>query len=919
VLQVALEQRRKDGDWGLPRAISLGAGSWASVASGEDDEIAQMLTGTGPVYGGASVAAGAGARFTLNDRAQPILLPRLCATGRCRALLVAGERHGMPLAWDDGPPWELTIALVDGEQAGHLRLVPVFRRGGERLSDSPPPVALRGGVIIAPRDPFGPLSDIPLVAARLDDHGAFALLATLHENPALELPAADVAALIAELCALPQLPPLEIPPALGISESHARPTPVLTLTPITAARGASEELDGAIRFEYEGVAPPASEVAAATFDAVTGRIVRRDREAERLALEHLANLGFRDEIDYRTGDRIRRLPPNRLGAVLRQLPSEGWRVDLSGRALHAAGDARIEISSGIDWFDLHASVDFGPARAELPRLLAALRRGEEFVALSDGSLGLIPLEWARRLASLAALGKAPGEDGDAVRFSRTQAGILDVLLAESSDVTIDEAYAHARDALRSFDRIEPLEAPEGFVGTLRPYQREGLGWLEFLRRFGLGGCLADDMGLGKTVQVLAMLEARRRDGAGPSLVVVPRSLVFNWRREAERFTPALRVLDHSGVRRARATDHFADHDLVLTTYGTLRRDAMLFRDLVFEYVILDEANAIKNASTQAAKAARLLRARHRLALTGTPVENRLEELWSLLEFLNPGMLGNASVFRSVARASDAEARSLIAQAVRPVILRRTKEQVAPDLPRKQEQTVYVELSREERSLYDELRDHYRAALRERVDRVGVANARIQILEALLRLRQAACHPGLLDEARRDETSSKLEVLVPQLAEVVEGGHKALVFSQFTSFLALLRSRLDAEGIVYEYLDGRTRDRAERVARFQEDPACPIFLVSLKAGGVGLNLTAADYVFLLDPWWNPAAESQAIDRAHRIGQTRHVLASRLIARDTVEERVLELQATKRALADAIIGEDNAVLSRMGREELEMLLA
>ncbi len=345
------------------------------------------------------------------------------------------------------------------------------------------------------------------------------------------------------------------------------------------------------------------------------------------------------------------------------------------------------------------------------------------------------------------------------------------------------------------------------------------------------------------------------------------------------------------------------------------------RDHRFDYAILDEAQAVKNASSESAKAVRLLKADHRLALSGTPVENHLGELWSLFEFLNPGLLGSASVFRlgTGNRAPDPDARALLARALRPFILRRTKQQVARDLPEKQEQTLYVEMEPAQRKLYDELRDHYRQTLLARVERDGINRSKIQVLEALLRLRQAACHPGLLDKDKADGPSAKLDALLPQLAEVLDEGHKALVFSQFTSLLALLKRKLDAEGIAYEYLDGRTRDRAARVERFQNDPDCTLFLVSLKAGGLGLNLTAAEYVFLLDPWWNPAVEAQAIDRAHRIGQTRQVFAYRLIARGTVEEKVLELQRTKRELADAVITADNALIRDLGREDLELLLS
>jgi SNF2 family DNA or RNA helicase len=395
--------------------------------------------------------------------------------------------------------------------------------------------------------------------------------------------------------------------------------------------------------------------------------------------------------------------------------------------------------------------------------------------------------------------------------------------------------------------------------------------------------------------------------------------------EAAKLTPGLRILDHSGrgrVRPAPEGDPFAGHDLVLITYGTLRRDVAALRQVDFDYVILDEAQAIKNADSQSAKAARLLRGRHRLAMTGTPVENHLGELWSLLEFLNPGLLGASTSLKAHAaelRNPAPEAREMLSRALRPFILRRTKEQVAKDLPAKVEQTLFCELPAKQRKLYDELRDHYRGAHGSRIGEQGLGRAKILVLEALLRLRQAACHPALLDRGRTDEPSAKLDVLLPQIREVLSEGHKVLVFSQFTAFLALVRRTLDREGLSYLYLDGRTRDRREKVAQFQAVSGPPLFLISLKAGGLGLNLTAADYVYLLDPWWNPAVEAQAVDRAHRIGQARTVFAYRLVARNTVEEKILELQASKRALADAIIQADESLIAGLSREDLELLLS
>src|SRR6185369_11777022 len=332
--------------------------------------------------------------------------------------------------------------------------------------------------------------------------------------------------------------------------------------------------------------------------------------------------------------------------------------------------------------------------------------------------------------------------------------------------------------------------------------------------------------------------------------VVPRSLIFNWEQEASRFTPKLRVLTHTGSERSKHTKHFGHYDLVITTYGTLRRDAVHFQDVEFDFVILDEAQAIKNAKTESAKAARLLKSNHRLALSGTPIENHLGELWSLFEFLNPGMLGASSVFQgatSLARTPDLESRTMLSHALRPFLLRRTKQQVAKELPEKLEQTIYCEMDDRQRKQYEELRDFYRSSLLEKVQNQGINKSKIQILEALLRLRQTACHPSLVTGEVDDiSPNAKLDILLPRLSEISEEGHKVIVFSQFTSFLSIVRRRLENEGVTYEYLDGKTRDRQEPVEKFQSDPDCKLFLISLKAGGQGLNLTAAEYVFLLDP-------------------------------------------------------------------------
>jgi SNF2 family DNA or RNA helicase len=672
---------------------------------------------------------------------------------------------------------------------------------------------------------------------------------------------------------------------------------------------------------------PVGQMSAGVVDLARGRVVARDLAAEERLLRRLDEIGLHrlpdyvhDELNANTS-----FPPSRLSHVVEALTADDWLVEAEGHLFRRPSDYRGSLSGGTDWFELEAEIDYGDQTARLPELLAALRKGEKYVQLSDCSRGMLPDQWLERFQTLGELGER--EDGK-LRFQPSQGMLLDALLDAADNIQIDEHFAEFREKLRSFRGVAPADPPPEFQGQLRPYQREGLGWLHFLREYRLGGCLADDMGLGKTVQVLALLESRRRHFAEsdeehrPSLVVVPRSLIFNWIDEAARFAPQLRLLNYTGALRKFEFDNIPQYDVIVTTYGTLRRDAAKLKDVEFDYAILDESQAIKNAQSQAAKACRLLRASHRLAMTGTPVENHLGELWSLFEFLNPGMLGRGEAFKRMTAAStDGDKSSLerLARGLAPFMLRRTKEKVLDDLPPKTEQTLYCELGTKQRKLYNELRDHYRRQLTEKIDSVGLKRSKIHVLEALLRLRQAACHPALLDAKQKKNASAKFECLFEQLPEVTSEGHKALVFSQFTSLLGLARKELDKLGVRYEYLDGRTRKRKEKVQRFQDDPDCPLFLISLKAGGHGLNLTAADYIYILDPWWNPAVEAQAVDRAHRIGQSRKVFAYRLIARDTVEEKIVQLQQSKRELAEAIVSEDKNFLAKLTADDLQLLLS
>jgi non-specific serine/threonine protein kinase len=589
----------------------------------------------------------------------------------------------------------------------------------------------------------------------------------------------------------------------------------------------------------------------------------------------------------------------------------------SARVNRSRPTISFAVSSGIDWFDVQAVVHFGELEVSLRELRSALHRRERFVKLADGTIGAIPEDWMARYRRLLDLGEPSGEK---LRLSAAQITAIDALLDGADGVRVDEQYEERRRRLRDFSSIEHRDPPRGLTGELRNYQQAGYEWLHFLHDYGFGGCLADDMGTGKTIQALALLQSLRESGhaAAADLVVVPRSLIFNWQREAERFAPGLRVLTHADGDRDQSLQSFTEHDVVLTTYGVLLRDIEQFRQYAFHYVILDESQAVKNPLSRSARAVRLLCGDHRLVLTGTPVENNAIELWSQFAFLNPGLLGSLEYFRQefaspIERDGSTEAAQALRRLVFPFILRRTKEQVASELPPRTERTLYCEMEPPQQHAYTHMRDRYRALLLGLIDEEGMDNARMKILEGLLRLRQICNHPQLVD-ADFTGASAKFDELLELMETLRAEGHKALIFSQFTRMLKIVREALDARGIPYEYLDGQTKNRQARVDAFQQQPETPFFLISLKAGGVGLNLTAADYVIHIDPWWNPAVEMQASDRAHRIGQEKPVFIYRLIVKDSVEEKILLLQERKRELVRQLIHTDGGLFKSLTRTDV-----
>jgi superfamily II DNA or RNA helicase len=737
---------------------------------------------------------------------------------------------------------------------------------------------------------------------RLECADAFDWIYRLHRQGAIAVPHEAKDEFLIQLATMPDLPELEIPPELHWSKAKVTPRPRVVFAPSQAD---TKAVIGTVEFDYAGQVVGAGSARTSVADEDGKRIVRRDLRAERKLIERLKSLGLEA-----AGAADVKIASRDLGSVIRTLVEEGWYIEAEGAPIRAAtGALKPKVSSGIDWFDLEGELEFGDLSVGLPELLEAAASGSGFVRLPDGSRGILP-DWLDRYTSLAHAAK---REGQRLRFLPSQAGIIDALLTGHGEANVDVKFERIRQALADGGKRALPDEPQGFFGKLRPYQKEGVAWLKFLEASGYGGCLADDMGLGKTVQVLAFLWGDRKKA--PTLIVVPRSLVHNWIAESAKFTPGFKVVDYTGADRKKV--RLTDYDLVVTTYGTLRQDVLDLCEIKFSRVILDEAQAIKNPTSQAAKACRLIRAEHRLAITGTPVENNLDELWSIFEFLSPGMLGRFEDFSANGKAADDGWLDMLATSLKPFMLRRTKDQVLQDLPKKTEQTIVVELKESERAEYDELRDWYRGVLTKKIDEVGFKRAKIQVLEALLRLRQAACHPGLIDADRMDDPSAKIDALMDMLEEVTRAGHKALVFSQFTTLLEIVRRRVEKANIRYSYLDGATRDRRGVCEQFQTDPGLKVFLISLKAGGCGLNLTSSDYVFILDPWWNPAVESQAIDRAHRMGQKKPVFAYRLIASETVEEKIVGLQDQKRKLADAIVTADGKGLRDLTANDLELL--
>ena len=579
----------------------------------------------------------------------------------------------------------------------------------------------------------------------------------------------------------------------------------------------------------------------------------------------------------------------------------------------------LDVKETIDWFDIHAKIFFGEYEISFKELRKLILRKKVEFKLPNGEIAIIPEAWLVKFGDLFALSETRGKNEKPVLKKHHI-----TLLKELQENNL--AKVHMSEKLRNldkFDGIKDYPLPQNFQGTLRRYQKAGYNWLRFLNDFRLGGCLADDMGLGKTVQTLAMLQAEKEKGeSGTALLIMPTSLVYNWEMEAAKFTPDLRILNYTGTHRKKDVSTFGNYDLVLTSYGITRLDIDQLQNFFFNYIILDESQVIKNPTSNIAKSVLKLKSRHRLTLTGTPLENSTLDIWSQMTFINPGLLGVQSFFKNeyltpIEKKGDELKTKKLNAIIKPFILRRLKSQVATDLPEKVENVYYTDMTTEQAEKYEEVKSYYRHKILDLIEKEGINNSRFTILEGLTKLRQLSNHPRMVDTNYTGD-SGKMNDVSHMIDNAIQEGHKLLIFSQFVKHLEIVKEQLLEKKIPFAYMDGSSTDRKEQVAMFNHDLKVKIFLISIKAGGLGLNLTEADYVFILDPWWNPAVEAQAVDRAHRIGQKKKVFTYKFITRNSVEEKILTLQKHKLKLSENLISTEESVIKTLTREEIEMLM-
>lgn len=581
----------------------------------------------------------------------------------------------------------------------------------------------------------------------------------------------------------------------------------------------------------------------------------------------------------------------------------------------------LEIKENNDWFDIHAIVYFGKYQIPFIDLKNHILNKIREFKLPSGEIAIIPEQWFAQYSNLLQFTEGSKE----LKLKKHHIGIVnDFSNSELATITMDRKLQRLAD----FEEIEDIDVPKEFSGVLRPYQKAGYNWFHFLRKYNFGGCLADDMGLGKTVQTLALLQKIKEENHElglhtTSLLIMPTSLVYNWLNEAKKFAPKLKIHAHTGTFRNKDVEQFSKYDVVITTYGISRVDIELLKTLFYEYIILDESQNIKNPASKSFKAVKALKSQYKLILSGTPVENTVNDLWTQMSFINPGLLGNQSLFYSefvipIEKKKDEEKALKLQALIKPFVLRRTKTQVATELPPKTENLFYCQMSEVQKEYYEKIKSEYRNELLLNLEDGSFKKSQIQVLQGLTKLRQIANHPSMLKEDYEGD-SGKFENVIHTLENVLSRGHKVLVFSQFVKHLDIYRKYFDAENTPYAYLDGSTTQRGDVVKEFQTNSEIKLFLISIKAGGVGLNLTEADYVFILDPWWNPAVEQQAIDRTHRIGQTKNVFIYKFITKDSVEEKILALQNRKRKVAESLITTEESFVKSLSAKDIEEILS
>lgn len=714
-----------------------------------------------------------------------------------------------------------------------------------------------------------------------------------------------------------------------ISEQKNRPKPTLTLEERLAG-GACLTLS----FQYgnktiSANTPAINEVKLShrgntyTFTRLTRNTEKEEKIKQQLAkLWHLQKIG---ENEYFPGKPVNdELDHYHVIEWLNQnyqpLQEEGFEILQKYRQTNyyiSGYNLNLRLTEGIDWFDLYGMVKIGDFEIPFVYFRKHIVKNNREFTLPNGQVFILPEEWFAKYRTILMLGK---EDGKSLKLSKASAAIL------ASSGLSDESISNFTQKIKNIN-AKSITIPATLKATLRDYQATGFSWLKTLADNNLNGCLADDMGLGKTLQtitlILSELEANEfKTGEGYcSLVVAPTSIIYNWQKEFEKFAPRVKVGLYHGTQREKSQKMFLQNHVVITSYGTIRNDIDLFKDFVFRLVVLDESQTIKNPASKIYRCVLLLKTHKNLCLSGTPIENNLYDLWSQMNFLNRGMLGGLKVFREefaipIERKNDTEKQKQLKKIIEPLIMRRTKEQVAKELPPLTEQIIYCEMTEEQGKAYEAEKSKARRLILDSLEQSKPESSSINVLAALTRLRQLANHPAMLDDYS-NLTSGKFDEVTQMIESVIAENHKILIFSSFVKHLVQVESYLQNNNIGYEMLTGSTTDRSDVVEEFQNNPEKKVFLISLKAGGVGLNLTAADYIFILDPWWNPAAEMQAASRAHRIGQTKNVFVYRFITRNTVEEKIIKLQAHKENLAHEFVNTNNPMIL-LNKEQLISLV-